>query len=318
MWSTATNAPLPAWIRYDFDDVYKLQEMWVWNYNSDYEYLLGAGMKNVTVEYSTDGTTWTTLGNYEFAQAPAAGGYAHDATISFGGVAAKSVRITVTSNYGGAASGLSEVRFYSIPTQARQPQPATGTRDVGLDPTLTWWAGREAVSHQVYLGTDANALTLAGYGRRRQLHGAPGISERPTTGESTRSTRPRPSPPGPATSGASRRSVPSSSMTWKATTTRTRAVFDTWVDGYDNPTTNGAQVGYGQSAGGTFNETTTTHGGKQSMPLTYNNTNVTMTSEAVRTFDTAAGLDPSTASAACRCTSTARPPIPRPFRSGSS
>ena len=67
-----------------------------------------------------------------------------------------------------------------------------------------------------------------------------------------------------------------------------RAVFDTWVDGYDNPTTNGGQVGYGQSAGGTFNETKTTHGGKQSMPLKYNNSNGTMTSEAVRTFDTAA------------------------------
>ena len=41
-----------------------------------------------------------------------------------------------------------------------------------------------------------------------------------------------------------------------------RAVFETWVDGYDNPTTKSRpQVGYGQSAGGTFNETKTTHGG---------------------------------------------------------
>ena len=160
MWCTA-NAAGPAWIRYDFDRLYKLQEMWVWNYNNDFEYLLNAGMKNVTVEYSSDGLTWQTLGQYVLPQAPSAGGYAHDATIICG-VAARAVRITATSNYGGAASGLSEVRFYSLPVQARQPQPAPGTQNIGLDPTLTWWAGREVVSHQVYLGTDANNLPLAG------------------------------------------------------------------------------------------------------------------------------------------------------------
>ena len=141
----------------------KLQEMWVWNYNNDFEYLLNAGMKNVTVEYSSDGLTWQTLGQYVLPQAPSAGGYAHDATISCG-VAARAVRITATSNYGGAASGLSEVRFYSLPVQARQrsrpPEPGSASAS-NTDPDLVGPDGRRSPT-KVYLGTDANNLPLAG------------------------------------------------------------------------------------------------------------------------------------------------------------
>jgi hypothetical protein len=284
MWCTANNATGPAWIRYDFDRLYKLQEMWVWNYNDSLEFVLNIGMKNVTVEYSSDGLTFKTLGNYILPQAPSATGYAHGATISFG-VAARSVRITATSNYGGVASGLSEVRFYSIPVQARQPQPAPGTQNIGVAPTLTWWAGREAVSHKVYLGTDANNLPLAGtvavtsytaslnlgttyYWRVDEVNNAAAV----------------PTWTGTVWSFTTVGSLVFDNM--ESYNDTNRAVFDTWVDGYDHPTTNGAQIGYAQSASGTFNETKTTHGGKQSMPFKYNNANGTMTSEAVRTFDT--------------------------------
>jgi len=71
-------------------------------------------------------------------------------------------------------AGLSEVRFFYTPVWAREPKPATGS--IGIDPavTLSWRAGREAVSHNVYLGTDSqcgsgppgNACGL----QRRELH----------------------------------------------------------------------------------------------------------------------------------------------------
>ncbi len=68
MWMT-TNAK-PAWIQYEFDRVYKLHELRVWNSNQLIEGLLGFGARNVTIEYSADGETWTGLeGVPEFAQA---------------------------------------------------------------------------------------------------------------------------------------------------------------------------------------------------------------------------------------------------------
>ena len=61
----------PNWIQYQFDKVYKLTEMWVWNSNQMIESFVGFGAKTVTIEYSVDGVTWTALaGVPEFAQAP--------------------------------------------------------------------------------------------------------------------------------------------------------------------------------------------------------------------------------------------------------
>ncbi|MFZ0034842.1 MAG: hypothetical protein WAK60_07635, partial [Sedimentisphaerales bacterium] len=116
----------------------------------------------MTIEYSVYGTDWTKLGDFEFAQAPSAADYVHNTTVNFGGVAARNVRLTANSNYGGKSYGLSEVRFFSIPVAARQPQPATGVTGISPDVVLSWRAGREAVSHNVYMGTDPNVLTLAG------------------------------------------------------------------------------------------------------------------------------------------------------------
>ncbi|MEJ2649654.1 MAG: hypothetical protein P8016_14745, partial [Sedimentisphaerales bacterium] len=57
MWLSNPGAPNSVWIQYDFDKVYKLHQMLVWNYN--YPMLLKAGFKDVIVEYSLDGQTWT-------------------------------------------------------------------------------------------------------------------------------------------------------------------------------------------------------------------------------------------------------------------
>ena len=60
MWISAEAETGPVWIQYEFDKVYKLHEMLVWNYNGA-SILYIFGFKDVTVEYSTDGANWIQL-----------------------------------------------------------------------------------------------------------------------------------------------------------------------------------------------------------------------------------------------------------------
>lgn len=115
MWQSKSG--LPQWIQFEFDQVYTLHELWVWNSNTELESLMSFGAKTVTVEYSTDGTTWTPLdGVPEFAKAPGTPGYTANTIVSFGGVSAKHVKLTIEKGWGAMpVVGLSEVRFFHIP-----------------------------------------------------------------------------------------------------------------------------------------------------------------------------------------------------------
>jgi len=163
MWLSGAD-PNGPWIEYAFDKVYKLHEMWVWNSNQMMESIpgFGFGIKEVTVEHSIDGVDWTVVeGVEEFAQAPGVEGYAHETVVDFNGVSAQFVRITAVSSWGGQVqAGLSEVRFFTLPVRAREPQPRSGATEVNPDVVLSWRAGREAALHDVYLGTDMNDLPL--------------------------------------------------------------------------------------------------------------------------------------------------------------
>ncbi len=57
-------------------------------------------------------------------------------------------------------------------------------------------------------------------------------------------------------------------------------IFDTWIDGYTDGKS-GSIVGYMQAP---FAEQTIVHGGKQSMPMEYNNVKTPYFSEATRIF----------------------------------
>jgi len=162
MWLSAAG-PAP-WIQYDFDKTYKLHEMWVWNSNQLIESFIGFGAKDVVVETSADGVEWTVLeAAVLFNQATSTADYAANTVVDFAGAMAQSVRITVNAGWGAMPQyGLSEVRFFYIPTAAREPEPVDGSTLDGADVELSWRAGREAASHEVYLGTDPGALSLAG------------------------------------------------------------------------------------------------------------------------------------------------------------
>ncbi|MHC4486413.1 MAG: discoidin domain-containing protein [Planctomycetota bacterium] len=295
MWLSSTE-PLGAWIQYEFDNVYKVYEMWVWNSNQAIEPLLGFGLKDVTIEYSTNGTDWTTLaGVTQFAQATGAGGYAHNTTVDFGGVAAQYVRLTAASNWGGLMPqyGLSEVRIFYIPIRAREPDPDSEATDVYPDVVLSWRAGREAAQHDVYLSTDEQAvidgnvpvttvteashgpvslgLGMAYYWRIDEVNEA----ETPTTWESD------------LWNFTTREFLVvddfESYNDLDPTDPESNRIFLTWLDGYEVPT-NGALVGYDVPP---FAEQSIVHTGKQAMPLFYDNSGTARYSEAELTLSTA-------------------------------
>ncbi len=295
MWLSSSE-PNRAWIEYEFDGIYKLYEMWVWNSNESLESVIGLGFKDVTIEYSADGTDYTTLGTtHEFARAPGLDDYAHNTTIDFSGAAAKYVRLTANSNWGGFLPqyGLSEVRFFYIPVYAREPYPDSGTTDLSIgtidepvDVTLGFRAGREADKHDVYFSSDWQAVadgnapvatvTETSYGPLSLDLGTTYYWKINEVNEAETTTTWQ-------------------GNVWNFTTQKYFVVdgfedyndyppdeiFSTWIDGYFDPA-NGALAANNEPP---FAETVTVHGGKQAMPFFYSNTGGAAYSEAERTFD---------------------------------
>ncbi len=286
MWMTS-GAP-PNWIQYEFDKVYKLYQLQVWNSNQLIEGFLGFGAKKVTIETSVDGTTWTPLADVpEFAKATGMAGYAANTTVKFGGVNAKFVKLTINTNQGGMApqTGLAEVRFFYVPVQARAPQPATGATGVSLETSLTWKPGREAGSHKVFFGTDPNAVAKGTAPAKDTTDRSytPDALNLETTYYWRVDEVNTVTYPGDVWSFATE--------TFKVvddferyTDKAGEEVFSTWIDGLaDNYKSSGSTVGLDTAKAGTFCETTIIHGGKQSMPLAYDNTKAPV-SEATLTF----------------------------------
>jgi hypothetical protein len=283
MW-LSTETP-PHWIQYEFDQVYKVYELWVWNYNHGFEPFVGWGARDVTIEYSLDGETWTELEDVpEFARAPGQATYTPGTTVSFDGVFARFVKLTINRNWGALTPvGLSEVRFYYVPLQAREPVPADGATGVAVDTSLGWRPGREAGSHKVYFAADADAVaagTVPAIDRTQRSYTPPPLDLWTTyfwrvdeVGET----------------GTFEGNL------WSFTTQEflvvddfesydeDNRIYQVWVDGEINKT--GAIVGYPDTTGrGTFGERAIVRSGTQSMPIFYDNTGKT-TAEAQRTLD---------------------------------
>ena len=98
------------WILYDFTDRYKFNASRVWNYNVIGE--TDRGFKNVTVDYSLDGTTWQSLGtSYLWQKAPGAADYAGFSGPNFNDVKARYILVSAIDNWGAACSGFSKITF---------------------------------------------------------------------------------------------------------------------------------------------------------------------------------------------------------------
>ncbi len=287
MWLGDAAAGGPVWIRYEFDQVYKLYEMHIWNHNSLFEGLIGLGAKSITIEYATGTDDWTILGDFEIARATGTDTYA-GATIDLGGIAARSVRINLNSNWGNQPRfGLAEVRFFYIPVSARYPNPADGATGVSVDPTLSWRPGREATAHQVHISSDSDAvangtalvdtvsdptysvgdldLGTTYYWKIGEVNDAatPGLWEGPIWNFTTQESL-----------------VVDDFESY--TGDEGQEVFSTWIDGY-GVAANGSQAGHDLPP---YVERTAVYDGGQSMPFHYGQDSASH-SEVSRTFDMA-------------------------------
>ena len=288
MWLAVGNGVDPLAIQYEFDGVYKLYEMTVWNYNVMFEMMLGFGLKDVTVEYSENGTDWTVLGDVQFAQATSQANYAANTTIDFAGVAAQYVKLTVNSGYGMLGQfGLSEVRFTYIPVLAREPQPADEEIDVNPNGALSWRAGREAAAHEVYLSADEAAVAEGSVLVDTVASTDYALSGLDLQLDSTYYWKVNEVNEAEAISAWEGRIWSFSTQEFFVVENfesygddEGERIYEIWADGWVNET--GSTVGYLESP---FAEQTIVNSGDQSMPLLYDNSSTTV-SEAERTFAT--------------------------------
>jgi hypothetical protein len=182
---------------------------------------------------------------------------------------------------------------------ALYPKPANAAIDVDINTQLSWSGGAYAAKHNVYLGTDRGAVTTAdGAGNASvTFTEVDGASFDPTGLEFNTEYFWRVDAVNDVNPDS-----PWKGATWSFKTANAivvddfesytdapgAEVFSTWADGVGTdeiaPNGTGAMIGlYPDPINGTFCDTTTVHGGKQSMPLHYENTPFT-TSEAIRTW----------------------------------
>ena len=175
---------------------------------------------------------------------------------------------------------------------AYAPDPADGANDASPTPILTWQAGQGAAKHHVYFGTSQEAVTKGDKTTDKGLVTNPTY----TPGDLQEAKVYYWRVDEVLADGTVRTGPVWNFRTYvrvddfeKYTDKEGERVFDTWIDGVTNKLS-GSTVGlYPNAINGTFCETTIVHGGKQSMPMEYNNVNKPYYSEAEQEFPSAEG-----------------------------
>jgi len=161
--------------------------------------------------------------------------------------------------------------------------PAKGAVDVTQTPTLTWSPGVFGASHEIYFGTDAEAVKNAdttspefkGSGNLGSESFEPGQLEWNTTyywriDEANNANADSPWK-GPLWSFTTANFLIIDDMEsyndLDPVEPDSNRIFNAWIDGYDDPT-NGSLVGYDTPP---FAEQSIVHSGNQSMPMSYDN-----------------------------------------------
>lgn len=105
------------WIQYDLGTAQKLGKMHVWNINQIGQ--SNKGFKEVIIDYSLNGSSWTQLTTTQFPRGTEEALYGGFAGADFNGISARYVLITAVSNWGANdCSGLTEVKFNIAPIPA--------------------------------------------------------------------------------------------------------------------------------------------------------------------------------------------------------
>ena len=298
MWLSDPNVEGPVWIQYDFDAAVKLSEVLIWNHNSEVEQYFGLGISSATVEYTADGLNWQSLADMTLAQGPGAAEYAANNSIPVDDLAVEGVRINALSSFGGLVPnmyGLSEVQFLVVPLQAADPVPTNDQMILALDPTLSWKAGRGAVSHELYLSTDEAAVvdeTVAPITLSDTSYELADLHVNTVYYWKVNENTGAEVWPGNIWSFTTVTGVPLDDME-KYTPDVPNPIYFTWIDGYEAPQSNGSLVGADPYAGdgdpftpedGDYSpEIVKTRSGLQSLPIWFDNTAAPI-STVTRTF----------------------------------
>jgi len=173
------------------------------------------------------------------------------------------------------------------------PNPPDGATDVSQTAILTWTAGLPAASHEIYLGTEAEAVRNATTASPEYKGTQPLGNESYETGklawettyywrvDEVNDTNPDSPWKGPVWSFTTAVfAIVEDFESYTDEDTAGEAIWQTWIDGF-GVADNGAQVGYLMPP---YAEQSIVHGGAQSMPLLYNNTAGVTNSEATLTL----------------------------------
>jgi len=179
---------------------------------------------------------------------------------------------------------------FSLPVRANRPSPSNGAVDKRQTATLSWSPGDFTASHEIYFGTDEDAVRNADTASPEYYKGTrnlgfesydPGKLAWDTTYywrvDEVNSLNPESPWVGNVWS------FKTADFLWvddfelyndlDTDDPESKRIFDVWQDGYGS-TTNGSMVGYENpnwGAGEHFVETNVVHGGNQSMPYFYDN-----------------------------------------------
>ncbi len=162
-WTVGVTEPV---LDVEFDRIYELSEMWVWNHDGTTPVESPIALKTIHLEYSTDGVNYNTLMNgaeQYFILPHGNTDGTHDTVIDWGSVDAKYVRLTAVGgpgvgNYGSTEWGykLRELRFYYNPGLKGD---LDGDGDVDIDDLALMagdWLTGEGIGCTVRPGGDAS------------------------------------------------------------------------------------------------------------------------------------------------------------------
>jgi len=119
--TSATGVACQQWVKYEFDAVYELDEMLIWNGAMN---VYNRSTKDIVISYSLDGTNWTPIFTGQLADTTdiEMNGRTYSDVIDFGGISAKFVEMDLISqwNTGDGYYLMDEVLFSLV-----VPEPAT-------------------------------------------------------------------------------------------------------------------------------------------------------------------------------------------------
>ena len=219
------------------------------------------------------------LGNdYDEVNNAAGGSPQGTATYSPGPLELEKVYYWRVDEFDAALTYKGDVWSFTTPGAVGNPQPAYGATDVGMNAILSWTPADSAASHQLYFGTDKEAVRTAGAGspeyQGSNALGAssydPGLLEADTTyywrvDEVDDQGHTAKGPLWLFTTGAFL--LVDDFEDFTDDDMAGVAIWQSWIDGF-GVADNGAQVGYLVPP---YCEQTIVHGGSQSMPFLYVN-----------------------------------------------